>query len=95
MRGSGFLCYGAQMRYFFNLAGAVHDPDNLGREIGSLSDARIEAVKFAGEYLRDRPEIIWLGEEFRIEVTDEERQILFTFIAVGVDAPSQTGRLRL
>jgi hypothetical protein len=83
------------MRYFFNLAGAVHDPDDKGQEIACLADARVEAARFAGEYLRDRPEVIWLGEEFRVEVTDEKRRTLFTFIAVGVDAPAQEGRLRL
>lgn len=83
------------MRYFFNLAGAVHEADNEGLEIASMSEARIHAVKFAAEYLRDRPDLVWLGEEFRIEVTDEKRKTLFTFIVVGVDAPAQEGRLRL
>lgn len=83
------------MRYFFNVAGVVHEPDDKGLELASLSEARIEAVKFAGEYLRDRPELVWLGEEFRIEVTDENRRVLFTFIAVGVDGPPEEGRLRL
>lgn len=83
------------MRYFFNLAGAVGEPDDKGLEIASLSDARIEAVKFAGDYLRDRPELVWMGEEFRVEVTDESGRVLFTFIAVGVDGPPQEGRLRL
>ncbi|GGD99665.1 hypothetical protein GCM10011515_19380 [Tsuneonella deserti] len=76
------------MRYFFNLAGAVQDPDNVGVELESLSDARIEAVRFAGRYLRDRPEVVWLGDEFRIEVMNASGLILFTFIAIGVDAPA-------
>ena len=80
------------MRYFFNLAGAVHDPDNEGCELASLSDARIEAVKVGGEYLRDRPEVVWLGDEFRVEVTNSKRLVLFTFIALGVDAPISIGR---
>lgn len=76
------------MRFFFNLAGAVHDPDNEGFDLPNIDEARITAARFAGEYLRDRPEIAWMGEEFRIEVTDSERRVLFTFIAVGVDAPN-------
>jgi hypothetical protein len=83
------------VRYHFNLAGAVSRPDVEGHELGNLSDARIKAVRFAADYLRDRPELVWLGEEFRIEVTDDNRNTLFTFIAVGVDAPAGTGRLRL
>lgn len=83
------------MRYFFNIAGAVQDTDNEGQEFGCLADARIGAVKFAGAYLFDRPELVWMGEEFRVEVTDSNRRCLFTFIAVGVDAQAEEGRLRL
>lgn len=83
------------MRYFFNMAGAVEDPDDEGLDFACFSEARIQAVRFGAEYLRDRPELVWLGEEFRVEVTDEAQKILFTFIAVGVDAPAARGRLRL
>lgn len=54
------------MRFFFTLAGAVHDPDNDGVELATISDARVEAARLAGEMLRDRPELAWL-DEFRIE----------------------------
>ena len=80
------------MRYFFNLAGAVHDPDDEGLEMATLSDARIAAAKFGGEYLRDRPQVAWAGDEFRIEVTNSDKLLLFTFIAIGVDAPAGQGK---
>ena len=83
------------MRYYFNVAGVVNENDNLGLDIASMSDARIEAVKFASEYLRERPELVWLGEEFRVEVCDANQETCFTFIAVGVDAPPKDGRLRI
>jgi hypothetical protein len=74
------------MRYFFNIAGAVQDPDVDGYELTSISDARVEAVRAASEYLRDRPEVVWLGDEFRVEVTDGAGALQFTFVAIGVDA---------
>ena len=80
------------MKYFFHLAGAVQDPDDAGYEFATLADARIEAAKFAGEYLRERPEVAWTGDEFRIEVTNSEQTLLFTFVAIGVDAPAGTGK---
>lgn len=83
------------MRYFFNLAGAVTDRDNEGIEFATLSDARIHAVKHGAEYLCDRPELVWLGEEFRIEVTNKSGHVCFTFVAVGVDGAAQEGRLRI
>jgi hypothetical protein len=79
------------MRYFFNLAGSVHDPDNEGMELASIADARQAAVKFGAEFLRDRPEVPWLGDEFRIEVTDENQLLLFTLIVLGVDSKSAAG----
>ena len=79
------------MLFFFNQAGAVHDPDAEGVELPNISAARIEAVKFAAQTLVDRPEIAWLGDEYRIEVTDQNQLILFTFRATGVDAPAARG----
>jgi hypothetical protein len=80
------------MLFFFNLAGVVYDPDVQGVELATLSDARIEAVKFAGETLKDRPQLAWLGEELRVEVTDANQLILFTIIAIGIDSPAAAGR---
>lgn len=75
-------------RYFFNLAGAVHDPDNEGYELDDLGQARHEAVRYAAEYIRDRPEVVWLGDELRLEVTNGKGVLLFTLILFGVDAPA-------
>jgi hypothetical protein len=78
--------------YFFNLAGAVHDPDVQGLELPSLGDARVLAAKHAGEILRDRPGVVWGGDELRVEVTNSDKLVLFTLIVLGVDAPSSRGR---
>lgn len=75
-------------RYFFNLAGAFHDPDNRGFELADLDAARKMAAVHAGELLRDRPEVAWLGDELRVEVTNADKLLLFTLIVFGVDAPS-------
>jgi hypothetical protein len=79
------------MLCFFNLAGAIYDPDVEGIEIGSIVDARLEAVRFIGEFIRDRPDLVWAGEEVRVEVTDANQLILFTVIVLGVDAPATLG----
>ena len=71
------------MRYFFNLAGAVHDPDNEGVELVNLGLAREYAVRAAADYMRDHPDVVWLGEEIRLDVTNEDRLILFTLIVSG------------
>ncbi len=44
------------------------------------------AVQSAAELIRDRPEVVWAGEEVRVEVTDSNQLVLFTVIVIGVDA---------
>ena len=79
------------MLCFFNLAGAVYDPDVEGTEMASLADARLEAVRYIGEFIRDRPDVVWMGEEVRVEVTDSQQLVLFTVIVLGVDSPATAG----
>ena len=76
------------MRFFFNLASAVYDPDNEGYEFATMSEARMMAAKEVALTLHDRPDLLWLGEEVRLEVTDEHQALLFTVIIVGIDAPA-------
>ena len=76
------------MLFFFNLAGAVYDPDVEGMELPSIDQARIAAAQYAGELLRDRPGLPWEGEELRVEVTDENQLVLFTVMVLGVDSPA-------
>jgi hypothetical protein len=79
------------MLCFFNLAGAIYDPDVKGMEMATIGDARVEAARYIGELIRDRPNIVWGGEEVRVEVTDAQQLIWFTIIVVGVDAPAISG----
>jgi hypothetical protein len=74
------------MRFYFHLAGAVQNPDNEGIELASISEARTMAVQSAAELIRDRPHVVWAGEEVRLEVTDSNQLLLFTVIVFGVDA---------
>lgn len=80
------------MRYFFNLAGAVYDPDVEGIELPDIATARLEAVKYSAGELLDRPEVVWKGEEFRVEVTDDHQIVLFTVLTLGVDASLEPPR---
>ena len=75
-------------RFFFNEIEGEFKPDDQGVELASLDDARLEAVRYAAEVLRDRPSIVWEGDEYRIEVTNAEHLLLFTLIVVGLDAPA-------
>ena len=76
------------MRYFFNQLNGELKIDDDGMDFPSIRDARIEAVRYAGEVIKDHPTLVWSGEDFRIEVTDENALLLFTVVVVGVDAPA-------
>jgi hypothetical protein len=73
---------------FFNLAGAVYDPDVAGLEVETIADARVLAARYIGEVIRDKPDLVWAGEEVRVEVTDARQLVLFTIVVFGVDAPA-------
>ena len=75
------------MLYFFNLAGAIYEPDKEGVELATVGEARHMAVLYASETMRDHPTVVWEGEELRVEVTTAEQLKLFTVIVLGVDAP--------
>jgi hypothetical protein len=75
-------------RFFFNQIDGEHKPDDEGLEFPSLDEARTEAVRYAGKVLCDQPGVVWQGDDFRVEVTDENQLLLFTVIVVGVDAPA-------
>jgi hypothetical protein len=74
------------MLCFFNLAGAIYDPDVEGHEVATIDEARVLAAIHAGEVIRDRPDVVWAGDEVRLEITDEHQVVLFTIIVAGVDA---------
>lgn len=76
------------MLYFFNIAGAIYDPDIEGVDLATIGDARVMAAQHAGKLLRDRPGVVWEGEELRVEVTDASQLVLFTLMVLGVDSPA-------
>ena len=75
-------------RYFFNTVGSDLTRDTTGEEFATVREARIEAVRFAADVLRDNPSIIWEGHDFRVEVTDGKDLMLFTVIILGTDSPA-------
>ncbi len=74
-------------RYYFNRMDGGVDLDIDGMELRDLEDARIEAVLFAGQTLKDRPELLWSGHELRIQVSGRERELLFT-ISIRMSTPN-------
>lgn len=78
-------------RYFFHTADGSRQRDEEGTELRDQQAARTEAVRFAGALMGDRPDMLWDGHDFRVEVTDEAKHLLFTVITLVVDAPASEG----
>jgi hypothetical protein len=63
-------------QYFFRMANESVGRDDEGVELASLGDARKEAVVFAAETLKDRPEFAWRDKQFCVEVEDESGHVV-------------------
>jgi hypothetical protein len=51
--------------------------DALSVERSNHTEVRVEVAKFVGELLKDHADKIWIDEDWRIDVTDENGLILF------------------
>lgn len=66
-------------RYFFNVHDGRDLVDTEGSDLSGLDHARQEAVRTAGELLRDGGHAdFWSGEEWQMVVTDERGLEVFT-----------------
>lgn len=74
-------------RFFFNVYDGVSSFDDTGTELASWEEARIEAIQLAGAIFTDEARRIALGEDWRLEVTDERRLVLFRFDFISQAAP--------
>jgi hypothetical protein len=55
----------------------THLRDVLRVERDDLTGLRIEMARFVGELLKDHAEQIWVDEDWRVDVTDEDGLILY------------------
>ena len=79
-------------RYFFHTADGTRDWDAEGMELPDGGAARKAAIRYAGAVMNDEPDVLWDGRDFRVEVTDAERHLLFTVITLAVDSPEAGDR---
>lgn len=76
-------------RYFFDIKDGRDIPDLEGSEHADLNAARLEAVRYSGEVLREMPEQFWHAEEWKMTVLDAKRAPIFllTFCAKPLPTP--------
>ena len=64
-------------RFHFNVYDGVINLDQNGIELAGWIEARVEAIRRAGVILADDAKRIAVGEDWRLEVTDDTGLILF------------------
>ena len=74
-------------RYFFHLSDHV-ECDTTGVELPDAVAARREAISFLGATLRDEPDLIWDGQELRVQVVEETKGVACTVVVLAVDCAS-------
>lgn len=76
-------------RYHFTMCeGGATTSDIEGTELPTVQRARQEALRLAGDLLRDAPDTFWSDPEWRLEVSDGVGMMLFTLTIFGSDAPA-------
>lgn len=63
-------------RYFFHTFNGHAYPDMDGIELPGLGEARRQAVRTAGEIIRDSGSESWHGPDWHMEVTDDVGQAM-------------------
>ncbi|WP_139239574.1 MULTISPECIES: hypothetical protein [unclassified Methylobacterium] len=74
-------------RYFFNVYDGIASIDKIGTDFPSLKDAKHEAVRRAGQLLRDNTGSIANGEDWHLETVDKFGLVLFRLDILATDAP--------
>ena len=74
-------------RFHFNIYDGINEIDRVGLELPDYNDARIEAMRLSGEILKHTAHRLVLGEDWRMELTDERGLILFRLDFSVLEAP--------
>ncbi|MBE7244933.1 MAG: hypothetical protein INR63_08285, partial [Actinomycetospora chiangmaiensis] len=74
-------------RFYFHVHDGHSELDPDGTELPDWQSARLEAIRLAGDILKQDAHRIALGEDWRIEVTDQTGLILFQMTFLVVESP--------
>ncbi|MBC9032219.1 hypothetical protein IAG41_07440 [Sphingomonas sp. JC676] len=73
-------------RFFFDIVDGEDFPDIQGSIHADLAAARIEAIRYSAEVLKEMPERFWNSELWTMSVFDQNRVPLFTLKFLAADA---------
>lgn len=73
------------MRFYFHVN---EDKDIIGTEMGSLAEAKRQAVKLAGALIGEAASTFWNAPSFMMVVTNDVGLIYYTLDLVGLESPT-------
>ncbi len=77
-------------RYFFHVNDGSSARDEDGTELPDIYAAQHLAIRTSGEMLRDMGARFWDGTEWKLEVADEQGQVLITLRFSAEERPVLT-----
>jgi Domain of unknown function (DUF6894) len=80
-------------RYFFHVVDGSFTVDADGTVLADVAEAHSQAIIMAGEIMRDGKGKFWAGDEWQMQVTDENRRTLFKLRFSSEDTDERAARL--
>jgi hypothetical protein len=80
--------------YHINIRTESHIADSLDVEMESLTDLRLDLARFVGELLKDHAELIWVDQDWQVDVTDASGLILYVLHISAAETAATTGSIR-
>ena len=78
-------------RYFFHTQDGRPFHDEEGTALPDDEAARIEAARVMGQLLNEHPAGVWIDEDFRLTVTDDEGVTLYILDVAALRSPAAGG----
>jgi hypothetical protein len=75
-------------RYHINIRTESHIAQTLDVERDDHTALRIELARFVGELLKDHAEVIWVDEDWQIDVSDDDGLILYVMHIAAMKTPA-------
>lgn len=83
------------MIFHFEVRTETHVLLTDAASLADLNEARVEAARRVGEVLREHAALLWVDEEWRMDVTDGEGLILFVIMISAMQSAATSHLPRL
>jgi len=76
------------MNFHFQVRTPTHVLLTEAADLPDLEDARVEAARRVGELLREHAALLWVDNDWQMDVTDDAGLILFVIYITAMKSPA-------